>query len=493
MVRSVVGSLLETRRVMVAVLALGLLAMSARRMTDPDVWWHLRTGELILQNHGLFHTDPYSFTKFGQPWMNHEWVSDIFIFGVYRATGWGGLIVAFGIIITAAFLLLFQRCSGRPYLAALLTAWGAISSSSTWGVRPQMFSLLLTSLFLVILERSDERASVLWWTPPLMLLWVNLHAGFPVGLGLMVLFLGGRLLEVVFGAEPWSQAYPKMRRLLFFLGLCLAIVPLNPYGMRMYAYPLETIRSRAMQSYIQEWHSPNFHEIAYLPLLLMILTILAAAILSPRRLSARELLLLVITTWAALHSIRHMPLYVMVAVPILGAQLHAWWRESHTAQATRIPPKLAAPFTLWVNAALLLGFLAWTLTWIHSVIAKQHDTEATSFPAAAVSFIDTTHPPGPILNHYNWGGYFIWRLYPQYLVYIDGRADLYGDSFMDENSALYSLSIPSWQQSLERWHIRTVVLPPDAPLLAALRQNVGWRQIYADSQAVVFTRRDSDQ
>src|SRR5271155_4706167 len=103
MVRSVVGSLLETRRVMVAILALGLLAMSARRMTDPDVWWHLRTGQLILQNHGVFHTDPYSFTRFGQPWMNHEWLSDVFIFGAYRAAGWGGLIVGFGIVITAAF------------------------------------------------------------------------------------------------------------------------------------------------------------------------------------------------------------------------------------------------------------------------------------------------------------------------------------------------------------------------------------------------------
>lgn len=489
MVRSVVGSLLETRRVMVAVLALGLLAMSARRMTDPDVWWHLRTGQLMLQNHGVFHTDPYSFTKFGQPWMNHEWLSDIFIFGVYRAAGWGGLIVGFGLVITGAFLLLFLRCPGRPYLAALLTAWGAISSSSTWGVRPQMLSLLLTSLFLVILERSEERTSVLWWTPPLMLLWVNLHAGFPVGLGLMLLFLGGRLLEVVFGAEPWSQAHPKMRRLLFFLGLCLAMIPLNPYGMRMYLYPLETIRSRAMQTYIQEWHSPNFHEITYLPVLLMMLTVLVTATLAPRRLSARELLLLVVTTWAALRSVRHIPLYVMAAIPIIGTQLQAWWREKHTAQTTKIRPKLARPTTSMINAALMVGFLAWTLTRIHSVIVKQYDTEAASFPAAAVSFIETTHPPGPILNHYNWGGYFIWRLYPQ-LVYIDGRADLYGDSFMDENSALYSLSSPFWQRSLDRWHIRTVVLPPDAPLLAALRQNISWQQIYADSQAVVFTRRD---
>ena len=80
---------LETRRVFVMVLALGLFAMAARGMTDPDAWWHLRTGELITASHSVPHSDPYSYTRFGQPWVAHEWLSDVVIYRLYRAGGWG--------------------------------------------------------------------------------------------------------------------------------------------------------------------------------------------------------------------------------------------------------------------------------------------------------------------------------------------------------------------------------------------------------------------
>ena len=143
--------LLSTRRIFVAVLALGLFTMAARGVIDPDVWWHLRTGQLILSNHALFHTDPYSFTRFGQPWVNHEWLSEVLLFIVYRVSGFGGLIVMFAAVIAATLLLVFTRCPGRPYLAALMTLWGAVASAPAWGVRPQMFSLLLASIFLVLL------------------------------------------------------------------------------------------------------------------------------------------------------------------------------------------------------------------------------------------------------------------------------------------------------------------------------------------------------
>lgn len=489
MVRSVVGNLLETRRLVMTVLAFGLLAMSSRRVTDPDVWWHLRTGELIVLNHHVFHTDPYSFTRFGQPWINHEWLSDVFIFGLYRGAGWGGLIVGFAVVITGAFLLLFLRCPGRPYLAAFMTAWGAVASCSLWGVRPQMLSLFLTSVFLFILERADERPGLLWFTPPLMLLWVNLHAGFPVGLGLMLLFAAGKLFELGLGARDRTAVYRELRRLLLLLVLSLAIVPLNPYGARMYLYPLTTLRSTAMQNYIEEWRSPDFHQIIFLPVLLLMLAMVAAVAWSPRRLSGTEVLLLLVTVWAALQSARHIPIFVLVAVPILSAQIQAWWRARHPAGKARILFRLVDPFASWVNGVLLVGWLALSLIWIHWIVREQSAIESRTFPEAAVSFVETTHPPGPILNHYNWGGYFIWKLYPKYQVYIDGRTDLYTSSILDEAQVLCSLSSPVWQQLLDRWQIRTVILPPETPLVAALRQNIGWQVVYADPQAVILTRR----
>ena len=212
------------------------------------------------------------------------------MFGLYRLAGWGGLIVVFSAVIASAFLVAFFRSPGRPYVAGAITLLGAFASAPSWGVRPQMLTLLLASVLLLILERSYKHPSLLWWTPLLMLLWVILHAGYALGIALMALFWIGDALDVAFGLKDVPAT--RFRTLALAILVCIAIAPLNPYGAAMYAYPLETLRSQAMQSYIGEWFSPNFHQHRYLPTLAMILAMVALAALSPRRLRPRDILLL---------------------------------------------------------------------------------------------------------------------------------------------------------------------------------------------------------
>jgi hypothetical protein len=491
-IREVASWLLQTRRIFVTILALGLFTMAARSVTDPDVWWHLRTGQLIVQNHAVFHADPYSFTRFGQPWIDHEWLSQILIFAVYRLAGWGGLIAGFGAIIAAAFVVVFLRCPGRPYVAGTITLLGAFASAPSWGVRPQMLTLLLASIFLLILERSYQRPTLLWWTPALMLLWVNLHAGYALGIGLMLLFLVGDALDtgLGFGApEEGPTLYARVRVLALAIVACLAVVPLNPYGTAMYAYPLETLRSPSMQSYIGEWLSPDFHQPQYWPTLIMIVATIALPALSPRRLRPREILLLLVTTFAALRSVRHIPIYALIATPILSATVLACLRERGIRKLIEPGRPSMTPAKASFNAVLLAVFLAFTVGRVRYVTYGQSEAEAKELPMAAVSFIAAHQPAAPMLNHYNWGGYFIWRLCPEYRVFIDGRADLYGDAFMDDLATTYYLRGDSWRNPFEKWGIRTVVLPPDAPLVVALRARSDWETIYADSQAVVLTRK----
>jgi hypothetical protein len=490
---ALVNELLQTRRLFVIILALGLFTMAARGVTDPDVWWHLRTGQLIIQNHKVFHTDPYSYTRFGQPWVDHEWLSQVLIFGLYRLAGWGGLIIGFAAVIASAFLVVFLRCPGRPYVAGVITLLGAFASAPSWGVRPQMITLLLASVLLLILERSYQRPEFLWWTPPLILLWVNLHAGYAVGLALMVLFLVGDALDVAFGfaisdSKDGRPATARFRALALAIVACAAVVPLNPYGRAMYSYPFETLRSRAMQNYIGEWHSPNFHQQLYLPTLIMILATIALPVLSPKRLRPREVLLLSVMTFAALRSVRHIPIYTLIAIPLVSAMLLAWLQESGVARRFDLKHSAMTPSKTLLNGILLAAFLVFAVARIRFVTRGQAETEAKEFPTAAVSFIAAHHPPAPILAHYNWGGYFIWRLYPEYRVYIDGRADLYGDAFMDNLAATYYVRGDAWRTPFETWGIRTVVLPPDAPVVTALKALPDWQTMYADSQAVVLVK-----
>lgn len=473
---------LETRRAFVIIFALGLFAMAARNAVDPDLWWHLRTGQVILQDHHVLRADPFSFTRHGHTWLNHEWLADVFIFSVYRYTGWAGLILSFAVITTAALLLVFQRCSGKPYLAALFTAWGAIASVPSWGVRPQMLSFLLASLLLLLLDKARTRPILVWWAVPIIALWVNLHAGYALGLGLMAIFLVGGIADVAFGFEEWKVAAPRLRDLALALLACLAVVPLNPNGSEIYRYPFQTLSSRAMQAYIQEWFSPDFHQAQYAPFLLLLLAgcvLLAAA---PRRPKPSEVLLLAVGTYAALRSVRHIPLYVLVGVPIFSGMAQAVLdrRRKALSPSTNLGKRLANAFVL----ALVLFLVG---AQVRRVIVRQPQAEARSFPSAAVDFITRERPPGPILNHYNWGGYLIWRLYPDYPVFIDGRADLYGDTFLDDFASIYYVR-GRWEDLLAPWDIRTVLLPPDAPLVAALRLKGGWKEIYSDSQAVILTR-----
>ncbi len=481
-------SLLTTRRVFAAVVAVGLFGMAARNVTDPDVWWHLRTGQLILQNHAVFHTDPYSFTKFGQPWVNHEWLSGVLIFSLYRLAGWGGLIVTFAAITSATFMLLFLRCKGGPYLAAAFSVWAAMASAPAWGVRPQTLSLFLASLFLLLLERSYARPKLLWCTVPLTLIWVNLHGGFALGIAFMALFLIGDLLDVAFDAEEWPKSRARLRRLTIAIAACLAVIPLNPYGVQMYWYPFRTVYSKSIEGYISEWASPNFHQSMYLPALLLLLAIFVAAAISPVRLRPRELLLLSATTWAALHSARHIPLLALLSAPILSNLAYAWTKENWNRFDSAGKQLLPLAWRQLFNGIVLATCLLFGGFRIGHVIKAQAEVERRSFQLSAISFLRENGLPGPIFNSYNWGGYLIWQLYPGYRVYVDGRADLYGDSFLDQFASTYQISSPSWRLDLDAWGIQTVLVPREAPLAVALRLSRNWKQVYEDPQAVILLK-----
>ncbi len=471
---------LSTTRVFLAALFLGLFAMAARNVTDPDIWWHLKTGQYIAEHKSVPHTDPFSYTRAGEPWVTHEWLTELLLYELQRTTGWGGLIVTFAAVLAAAVLLLYLRCGRAPYVAGVATLCAAWATMPVWGVRPQVLSLLLTSLWLLILERSDRNPRLLWWTLPLTLLWVNLHAGFALGLALSALFLAGEWIERALGYSSLgysSQSAAHLRTAALILLLDLLIVPLNPNGLRMFSYPIEVLRSPAMQNYIAEWASPNFHHAEYWPFLIIVLATFAALSWSPREVRLRDLLLLVVSLYAALCSIRLMPLFVLIAVPLVCSRLGHWPRSN---SAQRAPATRALR-----NGAIVLAMAAFAAVHITRVIQNQPQSEMLRFPARAVAFLQTRSPSSRIFNHYDWGGYLIWRLYPSTPVFIDGRADLYGQQLLDQFANTYQLK-GAWQQPLRRWSVDTVLVPPDSALATGLRSSPGWTVSYEDSQAVIL-------
>lgn len=482
-------------------LFLGLFAMAARNVTDPDLWWHLATGQFIVQHQAVPHTDPFSYTSAGKPWIAHEWLTDVLLYELHRTAGWAGLIIVFAAVISAAFFLLYLRCGPNVYVAGVATLCAAFATRPVWGVRPQVLSLLLTSLWLLILERSERNPKILWWTLPLTVLWVNLHAGFALGLVVYGLFLLGQWIEnrrtdktriegrVAGSPTAW------MRTWIFVLALDLLLVPLNPNGVKLYWYPIETLRSSAMQNYIAEWASPNFHHAEYWPFLLIVLALFAMVSRPCAAIRPRDLLLLVVSLFAALRSIRLIPLFVLIAVPLISQQIVKWQtaKRLQTRPIKHSPGRHLSPLArIILNGLVVLGMAGFAAIHTAQVIHHQTQSEMQLFPERAVAFLSAHPPPGPIFNSYEWGAYLIWKLYPTVRVFIDGRADVYGDQFLHDFADTYELK-DNWQQALDRWHIQTVLVPVDSGLATGLRSTPGWTVCFEDALAVILTRSPTPQ
>jgi len=469
---------LTIRRVVPIVLFSMIFVLAVRQSVtiDPDLWWHLKAGQQIIDTRSIPHTDDYSFTKQGSEWVAHEWLSEVIMQAIYRVSDLTGLVTIFSLIIVIALWLTYRRCDGKPYVAGAVIVLAAAASSPLFGVRPQMLTLLLASIYIFILEQSHTRR--LWWLVPLMLLWVNLHAGFALGLALVGLYI----IRAVLDGE-WNQIRP----LLIVLVLSTAMVPLNPNGFRMFSYPYETLTSPSMAALIQEWASPDFHKTTYLPLAILLLSTFAAMALSPTRARPGEIFLVLITALGALRSVRHIPIFSLFAAPVLAK--HFWaivedrgWDKSLTGPETR-----PTGIKLLTNIGLLLAPFALTVTRVWDFASHPRNYEALRNPVAAVEFLKSQHLPGPIYNRYGWGGYLIYQLYPEYRVYIDGRADVYGDAFFTETMQVYD-GLENWKETFDQNGIQTVIIDTDVALATALRNDNEWSRVYEDEQAVIFRR-----
>lgn len=460
------------------------LAVRQSAYIDPDLWWHLQTGQDIVLSKSIPHVDIYSFTKAGSEWVTHEWLSEVLIYALYRVSGWGGLLFIFSGLITVALYITYRRCDGQPYVAVLAVLLAAASSSPLFGIRPQMITFLFASIYIALLSRyvRDGQSRRLWWMVPMMLLWVNLHAGYALGLALIGLYLVSIALD-----RKWQL----LRPLALVLLVCAAIVPLNPNGFRIFTYPFETLTSSAMAAYIEEWASPDFHQVTFLPLALLLFMLMGALALSPKRVRAGELFLLFVTGLGALRSVRHIPIFALIAAPVLAK--HAWAIVQARGWEKRLsdPEVLAGRAAFVFTLILLMAPASLAVLRVQHFVAHQLDYEAKNYPQAAVNFLTGQQLPGPIYNRYDWGGYLIRRLYPSYHVYIDGRADVYGDPFMLEMMKTYD-GHSQWREPLDRHSINTVLISPEVPLASLLRNDAAWQKAYEDKQAVIFTRSDKN-
>jgi len=464
--------------------------LASRPLSDGDFWWHLKTGEYIVHNFSIPRLDFYSFTNPGKYWVAHEWLSEVIFYLVYSRLGFNTLIFIFTVLTVLAFWVVFRRTQTHPFvkgIAILLSVWSILP---TIGVRPRAFTLLFAAIYLALLHQfvRHKQTKAIWWLVPMMIVWVNLHAGYLIGLVLIGVTIVGVVLDAWFGGEKLASHWPRLKTLILVFIVCLLAVNLNPQGPRIFLFPFEFFFSPVQQDQITDWLSPDFHQQELLPLLLLILLTTAALALSPKRVRPSELLLFLSTLYATLKSNRHMAIFALVAGPMLADYLQYWLETTPFGRTFgQTQPASSTRRQLIFNLILLAPLIA-CLIKLKSVIYSPPTQERVGVPLNAVAFVKEHNITGNTFTDPNiWGGYLIWET-PSNPVYIDGRIDMYGDEFVKDYLGIIR-GFSRWQDPFDKYGVQIAIVSPRSVLRLQLDQSPQWQQVYSDEMAVVFQRK----
>ncbi|NLO72933.1 MAG: hypothetical protein GX100_02340, partial [candidate division WS1 bacterium] len=431
------------------------------------------------------------------PWTAHEWGYEVLLYLAYAAAGWAGIICLQALMVGVTTLLAAYLAIrwGAALIPALVAATLLGYALGPWvNARPQMLDMIGVLVILHLLTSYQEgRPRALWWLPLVFLLWVNTHGAFPAGWVLVALY----------GLCRWLQSPGDDSRRRFFrlqpgvikplvlpLSAAIVVCLLNPNFLQGVLYPFTYLigENAYYSGIVLEFTSPDFHQPAFLALEVLLLMTLVVMILSPRGASLFELVLVLGGSLIFLHQVRHGALLAVFCTPILAHHLSAclrttrWpWLGDDTAAREVVRPPMAA-LALLVLLVLLV------------VVAPRSNAPDRVMlldvpPTRATEVVRLNHFQGPMFNIYEWGGYLIWNLWPEYKVFVDGRADVYGKDLVNDYLRVYHQQ-PGWRETLKRYGVEWLMLKPGKPPATALGDEGEYVSVYKDGTAELFARKD---
>lgn len=464
--------------------------LASRPLSDADFWFHLKTGQYILQNWVVPKQEIFSFTSYGRPWIAHGWLSGALFYAVHSKLGLYALIFLFALLAACAFWIVFKCSKGHIVIRAFATLLAVVAVMPNLGVRPRVFSLLFASIFLALLDAFVRQriGRAIWLLVPLMVLWVNLHGGFVIGLILIVLTIAGILLDDWIEGTKISTSWIPFRTLALVLIGCLAAVLLNPYGLQMHLLPLEVMRTPVFQATVVDFLSPNFHQREILPFTVLALLTIAALALSPKKIKPSGLLLFLATFYSALTTQRNILIFSLVAAPLLAEHAQNWL-QSTSIKALRVDTESATSTSggTALTVVLLLPLLLFAVQ-LKRTLYVPLKQETAKVPIKAVEYMREHQITGNTVTVPNiWGGYLIWAL-PSNPVYIDGR-NAYPPEFFEEYVEITS-GRKDWREPFKKYGVRNAVVSKLSPMARELSESKEWTKVYEDDLSMVFTLRE---
>jgi hypothetical protein len=469
---------------MLATLLVGAVFVVARALDiNPDFWWHVKVGETILATHRWPTVDPFSFTVAGQPWLAYEWLGDVLFASVARVAGLQGLAALLIVLSSAILLALYAyatlRC-GNSKAGFVAAATLLVLASQAFTLRPQMLGYLFLILTLTALERFRQgKPGALNCLPLLFLVWINTHGSWVIGLGTILVFWVCGLKEFRVGdvqSRRWARN--ESIRLGFVFLLCLAVIPITPYGSRLAAYPFEVASSLPLNvANVSEWRSMPFNELPGKLFLALLVGFFVVRTVFRATWRLEELVLFLGGAVMACLHVRFLLLFVPFFAPVLAAVLARWVSAYDRAKDHFV-----------LNGLLMAGAVALMIVYFPSR-GRLEETVAQQSPVRAVEYLRQHPVPGPMFETYEFGDYLVWSMAPGQKVFIDGRGELYERGGVFADYVHIAGLRPGALGVLRAYGVRSCLVRRDEPLVTVLAALPDWQQVYSDDLSLVFVRR----
>jgi hypothetical protein len=438
-----------------ALATFALAALSPGLLHDGDTYWHIRAGEWMIAHSAVLRADVFSTTAAGAPWHTQEWLAEIVMALSWRG-GWAGihLLFAAAAALTTGMTAWFvrRRVDFVPALVAVVLGLSCVTGSLL--ARPHMLALPLLAIWTAGLAGAREKHQMpRLWLIAVMPLWANLHGSFAFGLALAAALGIEAVIEDRKAALGWA---------IFLFGATLSSLA-TPFGFSGLLFPFKLSAMQGL-GHIGEWQASDFRQVS--PFAIALLTTLFVMGRGRLKVPALRLLILLGLVWLALRHGRHQMLLGVAAPIMLAPSLARAW-PAKSEDGKRLLLSLAAGFAVLIPLRLALP------------VVRGDDPVS---PVTALAHVPRVLRETPVLNDYGFGGYLIWN---GVRPFIDSRADLYGDSFLQNYAAVTAPDKDALAATLVLYHVRWTIFAKDAPVVKLLDATPGWHRIYADKLAVV--------
>jgi hypothetical protein len=439
-----------------ALAAFALAALSPGLLNDGDTYWHIRAGEWMLAHHAVLRADVFSYTVAGQPWHTAEWLAEV-VMALTWAGGWAGehLLFACASGLTAGVVGWFVRKRVDAMPALLVTVLGLCCITGSLLARPHLLALPLLAIWTAGLVAAREKNEApRWWLIVVMPLWANLHGSFAFGLA----------LAVALAVEAVAEDRKQIAGWCLFVAAAIASALLTPFGVAGLLFPFKLSAMHGL-AHIGEWQPSDFSTLS--PFAIALLSALFLLGRGQVRVPPLRLLILIGLTGLALLHGRHQMLVGICAPILLAPSLAKSWPAKNESGKWLFALLAAAGFAAVIVARLALP------------VVRGDDPVS---PVTALAHVPRFVRETPVLNAYEFGGALIWNGVP---TFIDSRADLYGDIFLQNYAAINAPDQDALAAALAYYHVRWTIFPVGAPVVKLLDAQPGWHRYYQDKLAVV--------